>query len=277
MTTIAGGGSTLTQQLYQKLFDRLDANGDDAVSLDEMGSTGANAEDTAKVFKALDADGDGKVMRAEMTPSDAFGAQALSTLIDAQAESETMTDGAFIAGLMARADTDGDGALSQDELKANADLQRAAAYDAGYFTGRVMMVDDADGDGLVRPDEIKVATMKALPVSGMRFVEDLPPEELERFNAVRERVGLPLLTGPLTDEERQKRLDQLAADRAERDAAPDGAWGFLSRDLGGKRAEEGARIAEADLGDALAARLFRQILQGWSAQDPQGGAADVTA
>lgn len=275
MTAIAGG-STLTQQLYQKLFDRLNTDGDDAVSLGELASVGANADDTSKVFKAFDADGDGKVMRAEMTPSDAFAAQVLSTLIGAQSEPESMTDEAFIADFMARADIDRDGALSQDELKANADLQRAAAYDAGYMARRAVMIDDADGDGLVRPDEIKVAKMMALPVSALSFAEVRPVPELDRLNAVRERAGLPPI-GPVTEEERRRRLDQLTADLAERDAAPQGAFGFLSRELGGKRAEEGARIADADLSDALAARLFNQVLRGWNPQTAPGTAADLTA
>ena len=275
MTTIAGG-SNLTQQLYQKLFDRLNTDGDDAVSLGEMASVGVNADDTAKIFKALDMDGDGKVMRAEMTPSDAFGAQVLSTLIGAQSEPESMTDEAFIAELMARADTDGDGALSQNELKANADLQRAAAYDAGYVARRAVMINDGDGDGLVRPDEIKVATLMRLPASALRFAEDLPADQRDRLNAVREQSGLAPL-GPLTEEERQRRLDQLTADLAERDAAPQGAFGFLSRELGGKRAEESARIADADLSDALAARLFNQVLRGWGAQTASGTAADLKA
>jgi Ca2+-binding EF-hand superfamily protein len=273
MTTIAGG-SNLTQQLYQKLFDRLNTDGDDAVSLTEMTSAGASADDTAKVFKAMDADGDGRVMRAEMTPSDAFGVQVMNALISAQ--SESMTDEAFVADLIARADTDGDGALSRDELEAHKDLQRAAALDAGYLANRAVIADDADGDGLIRADEIRVGRALKLSLENVKFAEDMPAEQLAEFNAVRERMGQPPLA-PLTPEERQRRLDQLAADFAERDAAPEGATGFLSRTLGESRAKESARLEGVDLTDALVARLFSQVLKSWDAQAVPGASADLKA
>ncbi|MFC7377331.1 hypothetical protein [Brevundimonas sp. GCM10030266] len=273
MTTIAGG-QNLTQQLYQKLFDRLNTDGDDAVSLTEMAAAGANADDTAKVFKALDADGDGRVMRAEMTPSDAFGVQVMNALINAQ--SEATTDEAFIAQLIARADVDGDGALNRDELEAHKDLQRAAAFDAGYLTGRAVVVDDADGDGLIRADEIRVGKVLKLSLENVKFAEDMPAEQLAGLNAVRERMGQPPLA-PLTPEERQRRLDQLAADFAERDAAPEGAVGFLGRTLGESRAMEGARLEGVNLTDALVARLFNQVLKSWDTQAAPGTSADLKA
>lgn len=256
MTTITGG-SNLTQQLYQKLFDRLNADGDDAVSLAEMTSAGASNVDTAKVFKILDADGDGRVIRAEMTPSDAFGAQVMNTLINAQ--SDSMTDEAFVADLIARADTDGDGALSHDELEAQKDLQRAAALDAGYMVDRAVLIDDADGDGLIRADEIRVGKVLKLSLENVKFAEDMPAEQLASMNAFRERMGQPPLA-PLTPEERQRRLDELAADFAERDAAPEGTVGFLSRNMDDVRAKESVRIDGAALTDAVVARLFSQVL-----------------
>jgi Ca2+-binding EF-hand superfamily protein len=84
MSAITGGG-TLTQQLYQRLFDRLNTNADDALSFDEMNGAGASNK-AAEAFKALDSNSDGKVVRAEMTPSSAFSADTLNAMLLAQTD-----------------------------------------------------------------------------------------------------------------------------------------------------------------------------------------------
>lgn len=278
MTTVSGAGSTLTQQLYQKLFDRLNVNGDDAVSLDEMGAVNAPGADASKVFAALDADGDGRIVKAEMTPSDAFGAETLGALIDAQTDPESSSGEAFLADWFARTDTDGDGLLTLAERQAEADLRRAAIYDAGYTpTGQILFASNGqEGDGFSL-DQLKLMDLKPLKIelSDLRFAPDLPPERLEQFNAVRERMNLPPLAGPLTEEERQSRLEQLEADRAERASGPEGTRRFLSRELDGLRAGEGAHIAETALSDAMAARMFRQIIDGWNV--PTSAGVETTA
>lgn len=277
MSGVSGVGSTLTQQLYQKLFDRLNLNGDDAVSLEEMSGLGAGKADVSRVFSALDADVDGRVTKAEMTPSDAFGAETLDALIQAQVGENALSDEEYLADWFASTDTDGDGLVSRDERQAAADLRRAATYDAGYLATRgVMMLPGANGDDPLTLDQFQAMTVKSLnlDISKLRFAEDAPPEVLERINKVRAHSDLPPLTGPLTDEERQRRLDQLQADIDERNAAPDGARGFLTRELGGVRAEEAARIAETDMSTALAAQLLQRVLDGWT---PRSEANPVVA
>lgn len=267
MSAVSSVGSSLTQQLYQKLFDRLNTNGDDVVSLDEMGQAGATSSDTAKVFSTLDADGDGRLARAEMTPSDAFAAETLSALIAAQVGPDAVSDEEYLADWFARTDTDDDGLVSRDERQAEADLRRAAAYDTGYMSTRALMVaPGADQDAPLSIDQFQVATLRSLnlDLSRLRFAEDAPPAMLEQMNRLRAQHDLPPLTGPLTDEERGRRLDQLRADIAERDSAPEGGRGFLSRELGGMRTGEAARIAGSDLSDAMVARLFDQILTNWT-------------
>ena len=276
MSGVSGVGSTLTQQLYQKLFDRLNLNGDDAVSLEEMSGLGAGKADVPKVFSTLDADGDGRLTKAEMTPSDAFGAETLAALINAQTGPEALSDEEYLADWFAKTDTDGDGLVSKDERQAAADLRRAATYDAGYLATRgVMVIPGANAEDPLTLDQLQAMTVKSLnfDISKLRFAEDAPPEVLERINKVRAHSDLPPL-GPLTDEERQRRLDQLQADIDERNAAPDGARGFLSRELGGVRAEEAARIAETDMSSALAAQLLQRVLDGWT---PRSEANPVVA
>lgn len=274
MTTVAGAGSTLTQQLYQKLFDRLNVDTDEAVSLQEMTVAVGDQTKASKVLETLDGDRDGRISKAEMTPSDAFGAGTLAALIGAQTGSEKPSDEEYLADWFTRTDTDGDGLVSKDERHAAADLRRAAAYDAGYMPTRTVMMarPGASIEDPLAVDQFQAVTIKPLlmDVSKVRFAEDGPPEMLALINKVRTQSGQPPLTGPLTHEERQRRLDQLQADIDERNAAPDGARGFLGRELGGVRAEEAIRIAESDLSAALAAQLFQQVLDGWTPRPESG-------
>lgn len=265
MSTIAGASPTLTQHLYQRLFDRLNTDGDDVLSIGEVGAAAAGNVDSASVFNALDGNGDGRVMRGEMTPSDAFAADTLNALIGAQTEtSGAATDEEIIADLFLRADLDGDGALNADEMKAEGDLRRAASLDAGHTRGPIFMARDADGDGLLKPEEIGVARLLRLelPLSALRFHDEMPEEMQKRMAEVREQMGQPPLP-VLTAEEKQQRRDQWAADRAERASGPEGSVQFLARDLGGLRDKVRADFDAGDLSQALTSRLLQQITDSW--------------
>lgn len=140
MTTIGGGA--LTQQLHQKLFDRLDVDSSQSLGLDELKAAdkARSASDFARIFEGLDADTDGKISRAEIS-----AAPALSFKTDPQTA---------VSDLFARADVDGDGKLSSDEMDAEKTLRRAQSLDAGKLAGPVFLSRDADGDGLIAPDEV---------------------------------------------------------------------------------------------------------------------------
>jgi len=240
MTSINATG-TLNQQLYTRLFDRLNTNGDDALSLDEIGADNAGSvEDSDKIFKALDADSDGRVIRSEMTPSSSFGAETLASLITAQSDTDPAeSDTAALTALFARADLDGDGALSEDEMNAEGALRRAAAVDAGYMAGPIFVPNDKNRDGLLTQDEIGVAQQiktLALPDSAIRFFDELPQEQQQQLQSARERMGLPPIE-PKTDEEKVAQRAQWAADRAERASGPEGTTSFLSREIEDLRAK----------------------------------------
>jgi len=81
MTTISGGA--LTQQLYGKLFDRLDVDASLGLTQDELKAAASSRSDEAftAAFEKLDADKDGKISRAEISagPALSLGADALLT------------------------------------------------------------------------------------------------------------------------------------------------------------------------------------------------------
>ena len=275
MSGVSGVGSTLTQQLYQKLFDRLNLNGDDAVSLEEMSGLGAGKTDVSRVFSTLDADSDGRLTKAEMTPSDVFGAETLDALIQAQVGENALSDEEYLADWFARTDTDGDGLVSKDERQAAGDLRRAAAYDTGYASTRGLVTrafsDDTHGMTI---EDFRVVTLNPvnMPLQAIHSAESLPPDIRARLERIRELGGQasPLLT-PETAEQRQARTEQMEADRIERDSGPEGAYRLLSRQIDDLRNGEAARIASGPLSDAMAAQMFQQILTGWN------GAPTVTS
>ncbi len=271
MTAITSGG-TLTQQLYQQLFDRLNTNADDALSFDEMSAAGTGSSKAEAAFKALDTNGDGRVVRAEMTPSSTFGADTLNAMLSAQTDQAPQTQEEIIKALFARADADGDGALSADEMKAEAAIKQAAALDAGYSPDVTYLKVAGDSDGLLQRDEIMVARRLHIPASAIKSIDELPVGIAERLQDATRAYGAEPAGGgqvsppqPLPPEERQARLDQLRADLAERDSGPAGTTRYLSRELGGLRDQARADLDQTPMTDSLVSRLMQQIAAGWSA------------
>ncbi|MBJ7319182.1 MAG: EF-hand domain-containing protein [Brevundimonas sp.] len=265
MTTISAAGSTLTQQLYQKLFDRLNLDGDDALTLDEISAVDAGNVKVSKAFETFDADADGRVTRAEMTPADTFGADTLNALIQAQSGSESISDQEYLADWFAQTDTDGDGLVSKSEREASADLRRAAAYDAGYATDRVLMTRrGVDADQPLSVDDFLVGRHLALKPTQ---ISEIPPELQAGIKEMLDSSGADVGPTPPEGAPAQTSPEQIAADLAERASGPDGGVSFLSREIEDLRASEAARIAAAPMSDALAARLFQQALNSWTPRE----------
>lgn len=177
MTTIGGGA--LTQQLHQKLFDRLDVDSSQGLGLDELKAADGkrSASDFARIFEGLDGDADGKISRAEMS-----AAPALSFNTD---PNTAVTD------LFARADVDGDGRLSIEERDAERTLRRAQGLDAGQQTVPVFLIRDADEDGLIAPDEVVAAGTAGLRTLRATVAEKVPVAVQERWQTVRAQTEAP--------------------------------------------------------------------------------------
>lgn len=242
MTTIGGA---LTQQLRQKLFDRLDADSSQGLGLDELKAADpAQSADTfAKIFATLDADQDGKIGRAEIASAPALSGAGAPLAGDA------------VSALFQRADVDGDGKLSNEEMETEKALRRAANLDAGYLSGPMFTSRDANGDGALDPSE--VTALGDLNVVALKpaFFDEMPAEAQARWPKALGRE--PDIHTP---EEKQKIRDQLAADQTERASGPAGTVKFLERELDGLRDDAAAQFSALPMTQSLSSRLLAQIL-----------------
>lgn len=269
MTAITGGGG-LTQQLYGKLFERLNTDGDDALSRAEVGAAGGvSAKDAEAAFKALDADGDGRVVRAEMAPSDRFAVDTINTMLVAQEAVTPENDRKIVAHLFARADLDGDGALSAEEMDAERAVRRSASVDAGYSPNQLFLARDLDGDGLLRPDEVLVGHRVKLKLGGDPIRVD-PAQAAIRPVSIHGDAGQIAPGEPDPFERRQKLLDRFESktpppDAPSADATPAGGFRHSTRERDEMKEGAAAEKTAEPISDALVARLMRNILQSWNA------------
>ena len=95
--------------------------------------------------------------------------------------------------------------------------------------------------------------------SAIRFLDELPPEEQARFDAMRKEQGLPPAPR-YTAEQKQAMREQWDADRAERASGPAGTTKFLQRELDEWRAYAAAEFGAEDISGALTQCLLSQIL-----------------
>ncbi|WP_186419108.1 EF-hand domain-containing protein [Bosea sp. CS1GBMeth4] len=146
-------------------FDKLDGNGDGALSLDEFAAgapKGADSARTEKLFKAMDADQDGAVSKAE---SDAFRAnldkadqqmQALLLMLQSDSANATTATKADAKdgedkNYFAKLDADSDGSVAREEFL------KAVAPDgdgSNGLLGRLFAAMDADKDGKISKEEM---------------------------------------------------------------------------------------------------------------------------
>lgn len=134
------------------IFSELDADGNGAVSLEEMQAAGANR------FARADADGDGALSRDEL-------------LAQHQARAEARVD-----RMLERADADGDGLLTQAEMEEAREGRRGQGRGHGHGRGgrggpnpeRIFERMDADNDGAVTEAEFDAAVAHMLERMGGR-------------------------------------------------------------------------------------------------------------
>lgn len=294
MTSIAGNG--LTQQLYQRLFDHLDVDKSQGISLGELKAVGGDSQDYASAFKALDADGDGQVARTEMTGSAvAYSDDTLSALLEAQAGSASKTilpvnkglagllDGERseqetqdLNALFARADVDKDGKLSDTEWEAEKALRRASTLDSGVMSGPVFIAMDVDGDGMTSAQEVRAGQLQSKPLTPSFFDEQSAETQqawLESYAHINTSASEPGSAAPpiLTSEEKAQIRNQVQADWAQRSSAGEGAYRYLDREIDAYRSAARADFSSLALSDTLVSRLMKQLVD-----DAKAAKGDLT-
>lgn len=288
MTSINSGG--LKEFLYQRLFQNLDVDRSQGLSLDELKGSGAKGDDAvfAEAFKALDADGDGKVARSEMTaPPLSFTTGTLDAMIAVQASTATEkarteidpvtgrksivvppkseSEARAIKALFSRADLDGNGRLSQDELKAEGALRRAANLDAGHLSGPIFVPRDANQDGSIAPDELSVGIGQPLRVREV-FFDEMSPDQQKRWLEVEDQLHAHNPSNPKSEpkiysaDEKARIRQREDADWAERMSGPEGTFKLLDREIAAYRDKARAEFDSLPMTETLSARLMARIL-----------------
>jgi len=149
---MCSAGSRGPAALQEKLFSKLDVNGDGGIDQSELGdflnyvssATGsASQTDSAQLFKTLDADGDGAISKQELTDGAKKLFEQLRTqLMSTQGEKSGEAQSAHKPDpkeLFAKIDANGDGSISQDELSTFMSQKPEAGHhgQGGGFLGRI--------------------------------------------------------------------------------------------------------------------------------------------
>jgi len=144
-----GRGPGDAAALQEKLFDKLDVNGDGAIDKSELGeflnfvssATGsATKTDSSQLFKTLDADGDGSISKQDL----ANGMQKLFEMLRSQLADMSTDQPDAIQGankpdpkeLFATIDKNGDRSISQEELSSFMSQRPERAHEQGGPGGR---------------------------------------------------------------------------------------------------------------------------------------------
>jgi Ca2+-binding EF-hand superfamily protein len=142
-----------------KVISAADSDGDGSLSLDEVEKalgqdTSSGADGLSQAFAALDANGDGKLSQDEL--ASAIDAQKSASGVHHHghhhhAQEAQASDGQLATAMLGQADTNGDGALSPDEIA------QALGTSASDGLKQQLAGFDKDGDGKLDSSELAAA------------------------------------------------------------------------------------------------------------------------
>jgi Ca2+-binding EF-hand superfamily protein len=194
MTEAVGSGGGFRAGLLERLFRRADQDGSNAVGSDEIQRllNNSDAKAAAKIVETHDTNADGSLSLEEfsgarLAPETMQGLLTVQEYRAAARADRQADDRAVIDAMFARADVDGDGALSRDEFDAERALQFAATLDAGDEVPQHMFaVMPGAFDDQVSKDEIMLGRRLMDVADAIKLDDpDIDPELLERLKAVR--------------------------------------------------------------------------------------------
>lgn len=161
------------KEMREKLFAKLDKNGDGTIDQAELAQAKQASEAKGHghhrhgkeqdLLQTADADGDGKITKDElMSAFDKMDQQMKATLIDAQGANSGFDPAKLQQKreqLFEKLDANGDGTIDQSEIAA-AEKARVSKPGHGKGLEKLLEAADADGDGKVSKDELMSAFAK---------------------------------------------------------------------------------------------------------------------
>jgi Ca2+-binding EF-hand superfamily protein len=205
MMGIGGGRMPDLSAMREKMFQKADGNGDQALSLEEFQQTGKNmpmgkslSGDKAKeAFGKIDSDGNGSLSKDEMK---AFGDRMSSEMQGAMVNLQAMmgggaggTPGGMMGGgmpdpsaMFGKADEDKDGKVSRNEFGNAGKASPMASMMSGDQADAIFGQIDGDGDGALTQEEMRSFGDKMREQAGSMTGGATSPQFQQALNAYRQ-------------------------------------------------------------------------------------------
>jgi Ca2+-binding EF-hand superfamily protein len=176
ISSSSGFSQIARAEMQQRMFSKIDANGDGKISKDELTQVMVNAPkggaSVDDIFKQLDTNGDGSISQSEFAAGDKANGQMQGGPPPMMAGMGNMSSADFVKQLFSDADTNGDGKISKDELT----QVMANASSGGSSVDDIMSALDTNGDGSISESELLAASQADQQTQGLQggsSVDDL--------------------------------------------------------------------------------------------------------
>ncbi len=209
MSSAASSG--ITSQIWQRIVRQGDTNADNSLSKDEFEALRAGFQDSAdldQIIRSFDANGDGSLSSSEL-PSSSLDTEMLGPMlgwqeyVKADAATRDEDEKQIVAALFKRADVDGDGFLSKDEMKAEVAL-RQTRWLEGKIDDAIPVINRNVDKDYLSPEDFGVAR-RLFPE--LTPPEGIPAEVREAHQkAMEEWRNSPNYQKPMADEEFRQQM-----------------------------------------------------------------------